>query len=360
MPKAKLYPLTDINQWVQHLAKLGIKDIAAISGVSPATVSRTLRNPQIVSEQTRNKVMKAVQEGGYTPNRFGANLRTQKSNSIIVVMPDITNPVNSGIIRAIESEAQKAGYAILLGDTQGLEERERHYANMTQSGQADGILLFSSRLPFAAKDDVVLTQQLPPLVNSCENIAIEGISKVMIDNVAGAKAAVEHLLDLGHTRIAAIMGPLDTPSTLERLKGYKLALSKAGLEINDSLLISGNYRTEAGMSAMETLLKLRQRPSAVFCFSDDMAIGAMSILQANGYRIPEDMSVIGFDDIRYAALMTPALTTIHQPLEDIGKACMKLLLEQLSGANKEPQYIELPFSLVVRQSTGPAPANIAK
>lgn len=337
------------------MAKLGIKDIAAMSGVSPATVSRTLRNPDIVSEETRKKVMKAVQEGGYTPNRFGANLRTQKSGNIIVLMTDITNPVNSQIIRAIESEAQQAGYAVLLGDTQGLEERERHYADMTQSGQADGILLFSFRLPFAIQDGIPLAQQLPPLVNSCEDIALDGISKVMIDNIAGAKTAVKHLLDLGHTRIAAIMGPLDTPSTLERLQGYKQALLEAGLEIDESLMISGNYSTEVGISAMGKLLKLRQRPSAVFCFSDDMAIGAMSILQANGFRIPQDMSVIGFDDIRYAALMTPALTTIRQPLEDIGKACMKLLLEQLSGNNKEPQFMQLPFSLVVRQSTGPAP-----
>jgi LacI family repressor for deo operon, udp, cdd, tsx, nupC, and nupG len=339
------------------MAKLGIKDIAALSGVSPATVSRTLSNPDVVSKATRKKVMKAVNEAGYTPNRFGASLRTQKSGNIIVVMTDITNPVNSGIIRAIESEAQKAGYAVLLGDTQGLAERERHYADMTQSGQADGMLFFSFRLPFNIKDNKALSEQLPPMVNSCEEIPLEGICKVMIDNVAGAKAAVNHLLELGHTKIAAVMGPLDTPSTLERLKGYKLALIEAGLDIDDNLIISGNYRTEAGISAMDKLLKLRQRPSAVFCFSDDMAIGAMSALQENGFKIPDDISVIGFDDIRYASLMSPALTTIHQPLEDIGKACMKSLLQQLNGQPAESNYTELPFTLIVRQSTGPAPSD---
>jgi LacI family transcriptional regulator, repressor for deo operon, udp, cdd, tsx, nupC, and nupG len=339
------------------VSKVGIKDIATISGVSPATVSRTLRNPELVSKETRKRVMKAVKEAGYTPNRFGSSLRTQKSGNIMVVMPDITNQVNAGIIRAIESEAQKAGYSVLLGDTQSLLEREQHYAHMTQSGQADGILLFTYHLPFETDDSKPLMAQLPPLVNSCEAIPIDGINKVMIDNTAAAKTAVNHLLDFGHTRIAAVMGPSDTPSTLERLKGYKLALIEAGIDIDDSLIMRGDYGLDSGSSAMEKLLKLKQRPTAVFCFSDDMAIGAMSVLREYGFNIPQDISVMGFDDIRYAKLMSPALTTIHQPLEDIGKACTQLLLQQLAGKLSEATYIELPYTLMVRQSTGPVPAE---
>ena len=338
------------------MSKVGIKDIASKAGVSPATVSRTLRNPELVSQETRKRVMKAVKEGGYTPNRFGASLRTQKSGNIMVVMPDITNQVNAGIIRAIESEAQKAGYSVLLGDTQGLVEREQHYAHMTQSGQADGILLFTFHLPFEIDENLALLAQLPPLVNSCEAIPLEGINKVMIDNTAAARTAVNHLLDFGHTRIAAVMGPADTPSTLERLKGYKLALVEAGLDIDDSLIMRGDYGLDSGSSAMEKLLKLRQRPTAVFCFSDDMAIGAMSVLREYGFNIPQDISVMGFDDIRYAKLMTPALTTIRQPLEDIGKACTQLLLQQLAGKLTQASYIELPYTLIVRQSTGPVPS----
>lgn len=337
------------------MSKIGIKDIATKAGVSPATVSRTLRNPELVSKETRKRVMKAVKDAGYTPNRFGSSLRTQKSDNIMVVMPDITNQVNAGIIRAIESEAQKAGYSVLLGDTQSLPERERHYAHMTQSGQADGILLFTFHMPFETDNSQPLMAQLPPLVNSCEAIPMEGINKVMIDNCAAAKTAVNHLLDLGHTRIAAVLGPSDTPSTLERLKGYKLALIEAGLDIDDSLIMRGDYGLDSGSSAMEKLLKLRKRPTAVFCFSDDMAIGAMSVLREYGFNIPQDISVMGFDDIRYAKLMSPALTTIHQPLEDIGKACTQLLLQQLAGKLTEATYIELPYTLMVRQSTGPVP-----
>jgi LacI family transcriptional regulator, repressor for deo operon, udp, cdd, tsx, nupC, and nupG len=218
-------------------------------------------------------------------------------------------------------------------------------------------LLFTYHLPFETDDSKPLMAQLPPLVNSCEAIPIDGINKVMIDNTAAAKTAVNHLLDFGHTRIAAVMGPSDTPSTLERLKGYKLALIEAGIDIDDSLIMRGDYGLDSGSSAMEKLLKLKQRPTAVFCFSDDMAIGAMSVLREYGFNIPQDISVMGFDDIRYAKLMSPALTTIHQPLEDIGKACTQLLLQQLAGKLSEATYIELPYTLMVRQSTGPVPAE---
>ncbi len=338
------------------MSKVGIKDIAARSGVSSATVSRTLRNPELVSKDTRTRVLKAVKETGYKPNRFGASLRTQKSGNVVVVMPDITNQVNAGIIRAIESEAHKAGYSVLLGDTQNQEEREQHYADMVSSGQADGILIFTPNLPFTLPEGKLATEQLPPLVNSCEEIDNEDIYKVLIDNKAGGKAAVQHLLDLGHTCIAAVMGPKDTPSTLERLAGYKQALTEANIEINKNLIIRGDYRTVSGIEAMEKLLRLRHRPTAVFCFSDDMAIGAMNALREYDYRIPEDISVIGFDDISYAELMYPKLTTIRQPLEDIGRNCMQLLVEQLKGNRPEQKVIRLPFELVVRQSTGPVPS----
>nr|WP_241264140.1 LacI family DNA-binding transcriptional regulator [Bowmanella dokdonensis] len=334
---------------------MGIKDIAALSGVSPATVSRTLRNPELVNKDTRKKVMKAVKESGYRPNRFGSSLRTRQSGNIVVVMPDITHQVNAGIIRAIESEAQKHGYSVLLGDTQGLIERERHYADMVNSGQADGILLFTPRLPFDVDPDQPLLKQLPPLVSGNETIPVEGLCRVSVNNTAGARAATEYLLSLGHRRIAAVLGASDAPSNQERLDGYHQAMDEAGLQVDPQWIVAGDYSTDSGMAAMEKLLKLRQRPTAVFCFNDDMAIGALNVLHQYGFAIPQDISVMGFDDIRYAALMRPALTTIHQPLEDIGRAAMQLLLEQLNGRQPKNNYVELPFELIVRQSTGPVP-----
>lgn len=335
------------------MVKVSIKDIAKLSGVSAATVSRTLSNPGLVSKSTRKKVMKAVDETGYKPNRFGASLRTQKSKNVVVVMPDITNQVNAAIIRAIENEATKAGYSVLLGDTQNNIERDSYYGDMVTSGQADGILVFTPRIPFTINKDKPLKDQLPPMVNSCEEIDSEYVHKVVIDNQLGAVKAMQHLLELGHKKIAAVKGPSMTPSTKARLDGYKQALIEAGIEVDTRFIITGDYGPESGYQAMEKLLRLKTRPSAVFCFSDDMAIGAMNALREYDYDIPSDMSVIGFDDITYASLMSPKLTTIRQPLDEMGTQCMQVLLKLMSGNKDVEKYIELPTELIVRQSTGP-------
>lgn len=335
------------------MASIGIKDVAKKAGVSSATVSRTLSNPELVSPVTKKRVLKAVEETGYKPNRFGASLRTQKSRNVVVVMPDITNQVNAAIIRAIENEATAAGYSILLGDTQNMPSRESYYGDMVTSGQADGILVFTPRIPFTVDPNRPISEQLPPMVNSCEDIDCEDVYKVVIDNKAGAMAAVNHLLSLGHVKIAAVKGPSLTPSTEMRLKGYKQAIENANIPIQDKYIITGDYGPDSGIRAMEKLLKLRDRPTAVFCFSDDMAIGAMSTLREYEYRIPEDMSIIGFDDITYAKLVSPKLTTIHQPLDELGKTSMRMLLELLKGKKPENKVVQLDFKLIVRQSTGP-------
>ncbi|MCF2946728.1 LacI family transcriptional regulator [Paraglaciecola aquimarina] len=337
------------------MANLGIKDIAALAKVSPATVSRVFSSPDLVSKKTLDKVKKVVDEVGYRPNRMGASLRTRKSGNIVAIIPDITKPVNAGIIRAIEQGAQSAGYSVLLGDTQGLEEREQHYADLVSHGQADGVLLFGSRIPFKVDESLPLGPQLPPLVNGNEGIESDEIVKVAVDNEAAAKAAVNYLISIGHKRIAAITGPSDVPSSRKRTKGYKSALIEAGIEVEDVLQIEGEYDVKSGVDCAQKLLLLRQRPTAIFCFNDDMAIGAMQFLQQQGFKIPEDISVMGFDDINYAEYVTPSLSTVHQPLQEIGTACINLLLKQLNGEKVEPGSQYLPFSLKIRNSTGVAP-----
>ncbi|MCM2680499.1 LacI family DNA-binding transcriptional regulator [Echinimonas agarilytica] len=338
------------------MAKVGIKDIARIANVSLATVSRTLRTPDLVSEETRLRVLNAVAESGYKPNRMGMNLRTQRSGNIMVIIPDITNPFNSGIIRAIEHEAQQHGYAVLLGDTQSNPERERQYVDLVEAGQADGLLYFSGRNPFTINPDRPIKDQLPAMVNSNEELDLEGISKVIVDNEGASKEAVNHLIDLGHRRIAAITGPLSTVSTQRRLEGYREALTEAGITVDDKLICEGNYQVESGIELTERLLQFKQRPTAIFCFNDDMAIGAVNVLNKNDYRVPEDMSVIGFDDILYSKVIQPALTTVAQPVEDIGRQCIQALIAQMNDKTLEPTYLKLPLELVIRDSTGPAPS----
>lgn len=337
------------------MATLGIKDIAAKAKVSPATVSRVLSNPEQVSKKTLNKVKKIIDETGYRPNRLGASLRTRKTGNIVAIIPHITKPVNSGIIRTIENAAQSRGYSVLLGDTQGSLERERYYAQLVSMGQADGILLFSGNLPFDVDRSKPFYDQIPPLVNANECADKDNLVFVSVDNEKAAEDAVQHLLDLGHERIAALTGPHTNPSTIERLAGYKRTLEAAGIPYDENLIIEGDHELQSGEMAVAKLMILKQRPTAVFCFSDEMAIGFIHALQKQGYTIPDDISVIGFDDIRYAEYVTPALTTIHQPLEEIGAACIHALLDQLKGNPAVPTCQYLPHSLIVRQSTGPKP-----
>lgn len=334
------------------MAIVGIKEIAARAKVSPATVSRVFSNPEMVSPKTLAKVKKIVDETGYRPNRLGASLRTRKTGNIVAIIPDITKPVNAGIIRAIENRAQSRGYSVLLGDTQGLAEREIYYAELVAMGQADGILLFSGNLPFTVSPEFSLYEQIPPLVNGNERVPTDQLVQVTVDNQAAAKDATKYLIGLGHSQIAALTGPSNIVSSNERLTGYRQALTEAGIAISDELIVEGDYSVQSGDDAVRDLMGLKHRPTAIFCFCDDMAIGAMKSLQQRGYVIPDDISVIGFDDIPYAEYVTPALTTVHQPLEEIGNACIDALLDQLKGNKPKPGVQFLPHTLKIRHSAG--------
>lgn len=330
------------------MKKVGIKDIAADAGVSIATVSHALRNPGRVADATRKRVLAAADRVGYTPNRLAASLRTARSGNIVVIIPDVTDSFNSGIIGAIEKVAHKRGYSVLLGDTQGSVEREREFATMTRSRQADGIILMSHRLPFAAG-----TGTLPPIVNGCEFTGDKRVPLVAIDDVKAARDATRHLLDYGHRRIAVITGDINSRSSRDRLRGFRQAMKQAGVAPDDHLTVQGAYSLTAGERAAEQLLQQKRRPTAVFCFSDDIALGCMYTLRRNGFDVPGDVSVIGFDDIPFARYSAPPLTTIAQPTEQIGEACATLLLDRIEGVMSLATKHILPHRLVLRDSTRP-------
>lgn len=331
------------------MSKTSIIDIARIAGVSSATVSRTLRSPNVVTRSTREKVMQAVEATGYRPNRFAASLRTQKSNNILVIMPDITYPVNANIIRAIEAEATQHGYSILLGDLQNIENKKHYYADIIQSNQADGIILFTSSLPFS--DELINdVKQLPPIVNSCEEIDLD-VHKVLINNKAAAFKAVQHFIDNGHKKIAAITGPMSTISSQQRLEGYKEALRCANLKPEDKFIKYGDYGAESGLVHMKCLLSNPDKPTAVFCFSDEIAIGAMHAIKELKMKVPKDISLMGFDDIKYAKFMSPSLSTVKQPLERIGIECVQMLVDLINNKQIIDRTLRLPFELIIRDST---------
>ena len=333
------------------MPKVGMKDIAAEAGVSIATVSHAFRNPDRVSDGTRRKVLAAARRVGYTPNRLGVSLRTARSGNIVVIIPDVADSHNARLITGIEGVAQKKGYSVLLGNTRGSEAREREFAAMARSRQADGIILMSHRLPFGAASG----DELPPLVNGCEFTGRAGIPYVAIDDEAAGADATRHLLELGHRDIAVITGDMASTSSRKRLEGFRAALSDAGLTADDERIVRADYSTEGGAAATRELLLRRDRPTAIFCFSDEIAIGCMHALREQGFAVPRDMSVIGIDDIEFARYANPPLTTVAQPTEEIGACCARILFDIMDGEPPERLIHILPHQLVVRESTAPPP-----
>jgi LacI family repressor for deo operon, udp, cdd, tsx, nupC, and nupG len=334
------------------MARVGIKDIAARAGVSIATVSHAFRNPGRVSDKTREKVLKAAKEVGYTPNVHAVSLRTAKAGSIVVIMPDVADSYNANIIKGIESVARDRGYSVLLGDSGGSEEREKEFAAMVQSRQADGIILMSHRMPFDLPDDIA-PEDLPPLVNGSEYTGHDEFPCVSIDDRQGAIDATNHLLQLGHTNIAIITGERDSTSARNRLDGYRQAMADAGVTVDESLVIFGEYTADSGEYGTRELMIRKRRPTAIFCFSDEIALGSIYALQDAGFSVPHDVSVIGFDDIPFSRYFVPSLTTVAQPTEAIGRTCATLLCDLIDGKRPKNNRFILPHTLIVRDSTAP-------
>jgi LacI family repressor for deo operon, udp, cdd, tsx, nupC, and nupG len=340
----------------QHQYKhLAMGDIARKAGVSMATVSRTLNNPGRVSEKTRELVMKVVEDMGYTPNRLAASLRHGRSHNIAIMLPDITNPYFSPIVRSIEQISLARGYSVILKDTQDDPMLERAFAEMVKTRQVDGIITNSQRIPFDVDPTLPLQEQLPPIVNASEFCDLDGIPKVGVDNVAIGKDAAEHLLSLGHRRIAVITGTAHILSSQQREQGFRAALQQAELKFDEKLLYQGDYSCESGVAGVRAIMQLKQRPTAFFCFGDQVAIGALHALRELGYRVPDDVSVIGVDGIALSQYSAPPLTTVAQPLTLIGETCATLLIDLVEGKRPEKLVHILPHQLLIRASTGPVP-----
>lgn len=333
------------------MTKTGIKDVAQKAGVSIATVSHAFRNPGRVSDVTREKVLAAAEEIGYSPNMLAASLRTSRTGSIVAIIPDVGDNHNANIIRAIERHAHSRGYSLLLGDTQGSEKREREFAAMVASRQADGIILMSHRLPFENGEVGPSANQLPPIVNGCEFTGNETIPYVGIDDIQAGMDATMHLIGFGHKDIAVITGDMNSTSSRDRLEGFRGAMSQSGLRANEDLIAYSDYSLHGGETAVETLLLQKNRPSAIFCFSDEIALGCMYALRRHNFSVPEDISVIGFDDIAIASYVSPPLTTIAQPTDKIGSACATILLDLIDGKKPEQLRNIFPHKLIVREST---------
>ncbi|MDK1689226.1 DNA-binding transcriptional regulator CytR [Cronobacter malonaticus] len=340
----------------KQVAAATMKDVAVRARVSTATVSRALMNPEKVSQATRNRVEQAAIDVGYLPGSLNRNLKRNESRTILVIVPDICDPFFSEIIRGIEVTAAEQGYLVLIGDCAHQNQQEKTFIDLIITKQIDGMLLLGSRLPFDASKEE--QRNLPPMVMANEFAPELELPTVHIDNLTAAFNAVNYLHELGHQRIACIAGPEEMPLCHYRLQGYVQALRRSGMTVDPHYIARGDFTYEAGSNALEQLLSLPQPPTAIFCHSDVMALGALSMAKRRGFRVPDDLSIIGFDNIALAEFCDPPLTTVAQPRFDIGREAMLLLLSQLNGHTVSSGSRLLDCELVLRGTTrAPKPRN---
>jgi LacI family repressor for deo operon, udp, cdd, tsx, nupC, and nupG len=330
-----------------------IKDIASQAGVSPATVSRALSASGLVAEPTLSRIREIAREMNYRPNVSARSLRTRRSNAVLMVVRDVGNPFYLEILKGVEARAREAGYSVLMGNTENNPEREAEYFDMLRDGHADGMILMTGKLPERDDMEPAMLAALPVVV-ALEIIENSGLPHVMIDNVAAAREAVRHLISLGHRRIAHICGPLPEILSVHRRQGYREAMAEAGLPVPEGYEPIGDYTLDSGQVLCRKLFSHEPKPTALFIANDEMAFGAVNELRRLGLRVPEDVSVVGFDDIFLSHAFHPPLTTVSQPRAEIGQRAMELLLGILNGESGAAQTIEMPTALKIRGSTGPA------
>jgi LacI family transcriptional regulator len=329
-----------------------IREVAKTAGVSYATVSHVINNTRLVSKETRERVLAAMEALQYRPNALARSLRQGKTHTLGLVLPDSANPFFAEISRSIEDEAFKKGYSVFLCNTELDTERELFYVDVLSKKQVDGII-------FVAAGDQAdslefLVDRGMPVVMVDRNVPNVDVDAVLTDNQLGGYLATRHLLDLGHTLIGCISGPSSITPSAERIIGYRKALEEAGIEYREDLVIRGDYHAQSGMEITHAFLKMNPRPTAIFALNDLMALGALRAAAEAGCSVPKDLAIVGYDDLELAQYTNPPLTTIAQPKKAIGVQAVHLLVDRMSDRDRSPSRLVLPPELIVRRSTQPA------
>jgi DNA-binding LacI/PurR family transcriptional regulator len=325
-----------------------IKDIARIAGVSHSTVSRAMQNSPLVNRATLEEIQKIAREIGYSASAVARGLVTRKTRTIGVVVTAVTDPWVGEVLSAIELAAADHGYAVFLADSNADPAREKSVVQSFAERRVDGIVVTSSRV--GALHTPMLSQMMVPIVLINNQHPGEFVHSVMIENVQASREATAHLIGLGHRRIAYVGDRYGHQSDAERFAGYREALKKAAVPFLAELVTHGDGKAEGGITAMDQLLKLTVPPTAVFCYNDMTALGALRAICAHGLRVPADISLVGFDDLFFAPYMQPPLTTVRQPRRKMGRLALESLLKLMSG--EEPaEPIRVPAELIVREST---------
>ncbi|GAA0379935.1 catabolite control protein A [Bacillus horti] len=334
-----------------------IYDVAREAGVSMATVSRVVNGNPNVKPATRKKVMEAIKRLGYRPNAVARGLASKRTTTVGVIIPDISSLFYAELARGIEDIANMYKYNIILCNSDQRIDKEIHLVNTLLEKQVDGLLFMGSQITDEHKD--VFTTASVPIILSATRDSEGELPSVNIDYFQASFDATVSLIERGHTKIGFISGPLEDPLIGQsRLEGYKKALRDAGIEFVDEYLQIGNYRYQSGLDATAQLLKLAERPTAILAMNDEMAVGAIHSCQDNGLEIPNDMEVIGFDSTRLCAMVRPTLTSVVQPMYDIGAVSMRLLTKYMNKEKVEEHKVILPHRIEQRQSTKPDDVDV--
>lgn len=332
-----------------------IKDVARRAGVSVATVSRVMNKSGPVSPEASERIHEAAAALHYVPHGGARSLITSKTSTIGVLLPDLYGGFFSEMIRGIDQTAQQHGYHLLLSGSHN-RKMEMEAAMRAMRGRTDGLIAMSPHF-----DAATLVENLPPslpvILLSCEAKDDE-YQVIAIDNTGGAEAMVRHLLDLGHRRIAMVMGEKGHFDTGERVQGYRNALLDAGIDLDPQYEAQGDFSEASGHRAVQELLSLPEPPTAIFCANDSMAIGGLCAVHDAGLRVPDDITVVGFDDIPLAHYLSPPLSSVHVPVFEMGARAVSRLIAALKGEPvSERRHERLPTHLVVRSSCSPPPVR---
>jgi LacI family repressor for deo operon, udp, cdd, tsx, nupC, and nupG len=337
-----------------------MKEVADRAGVSTATVSRAMSQPQRVSAEVRKRIEAAIRELGYTINTAARSLRRNDTSIILVIVPDIGNTFFSILLKGIEQQARELGYAVLIVDADDDDAAQQRTAlSQLQTHRADGAIVLNGRKVGGGAETAfggvkhVSNGDFIPVIAISERVPGGTVPLVGIDNVAAARSAVDHLIGRGHRCIAHVAGPPGNPLTADRLSGYRMALAAAGIAFDESFLVHGDFSVESGRRACRKLLDGGQPVTAVFASNDAMAIGIVAECRAHGVLVPERLSVVGFDDIEMAAVFNPSITTVRQPRYEMGRTAMMLLAEAIKFGTMPDHDVLLSTEFIVRDSVAP-------
>jgi LacI family transcriptional regulator len=327
-----------------------IKEVAQRAGVSPATVSRALSGSAGVREPLRSRILEAAQSLSYSPNRAARDLRARSSRAVGVLIPDIENPFFTSVVCGIEEVIGKTDYSLLLANYNEDPDQETRRLELFRAEGVRGLIFAASRTPSSLYAE--LGKAGMALVAVSRGLPRLRIDQVTVANREGALAATSHLIELGHKRIAIINGPLVFTTARDRQAGYEDALRDSGLAVDENLVVNCTFKQAAGYSAMRQLLELANPPSAVFAGSNLLTLGALQAIHERNLAIPEEIAIVGFDEMPWAMSLRPPLTTIAQPAFEIGRTAAELLLARVREPSLPGRQVVLETRLVVRSSCG--------